>query len=131
MIKIGAVQRLKMSEVRAEDVQSGTFLHQIFITLKDKSEKAVQKQLELGNRYLTGHPGELSFEMSVLARGLKRHKQVAYLHNEQNFDVAFSIVWKDAASHDAYQTSDKHVKHFIPLSKSNWIELRVFDTEIK
>jgi|SRR6185437_4931892 len=106
-------------------------LHQIFLTLKDNRENEIRRQLELGEKYLTDHPGEVSFAASTLAHGLKRHKQVQYLHNEQNFDVAFHIIWKDVASHDAYQVSDKHVRHFIPLSKSNWTEVRVFDTELQ
>jgi hypothetical protein len=104
--------------------------HDIYITLKDHSKIAVQKQLRLGKEYLGvhQHPGELSFSATVLATGLKRHKQVPYLHNETDFDVAFHLVFANARAHDKYQCSYAHVHEFIPKSKSNWQELRVFDS---
>ncbi|PYE88173.1 Dabb family protein [Phyllobacterium leguminum] len=107
---------------------NGRIHHSIYITLKDKSEAAVRKQLELGEKYLSDHPGELSFFATVVARNLTRHKQVAYLFNEDNFDVAFHMIWADAKSHDAYQVSDAHVNHFIPQSNPNWVKIRVFDS---
>lgn len=106
----------------------GHIHHSIYITLKDKSPDAVKKQLELGKKYLTKHPGELSFFATVVARNLTRHKQVAYLFNEDNFDVAFHMVWADREAHDVYQNSDRHVHHFIPESKPNWVKIRVFDS---
>lgn len=104
--------------------------HDIYITLKDHTKIAVQKQLRLGKEYLgvRQHPGELSFSATVLATGLKRHKQVPYLHNETDFDVAFHLVFANARAHDKYQCSYAHVHEFIPKSKSNWQELRVFDS---
>jgi len=102
--------------------------HDIFITLKDKSPAAVQRQLELGKKYLTNHAGELSFFATVLAHDLTRHKQVAYLFNDDAFDVAFHMVFSSRQAHDAYQVSDRHVKHFIPESNPNWVKIRVFDS---
>ncbi|KXF79423.1 hypothetical protein ATN84_06910 [Paramesorhizobium deserti] len=107
---------------------NGHIHHSIYITLKDKSAAAVAKQLELGRKYLTNHPGELSFFATVLAHSLTRHKQVAYLHNEDNFDVAFHMVWADRQAHDEYQMSDAHVNYFIPQSNPNWVKIRVFDS---
>jgi len=104
--------------------------HDIYITLKDHSKLAIQKQLKLGKEYLGvhKHPGELSFSATVLATGLKRHQQVPYLHNETDFDVAFHLVFANARAHNIYQCSYAHVHEFIPKSKSNWQELRVFDS---
>ncbi|GGA82250.1 stress responsive protein [Brucella endophytica] len=107
---------------------NGRIHHAIYITLKDKSPAAVQKQLELGEKFLSNHPGELSFFPTVLAHNLTRHKQVAYLFNEDDFDVAFIMVFADRQSHDAYQVSDAHVNHFIPQSNPNWVKIRVFDS---
>lgn len=106
----------------------GRIHHDIFITLKDKSPAAVQKQLELGKKYLTSHAGELSFSATALAHDLTRHKQVAYLFNDDGFDVAFHMVFSGRQAHDAYQVSDAHVKHFIPESNPNWVKIRVFDS---
>ncbi|RCS24563.1 Dabb family protein [Phyllobacterium salinisoli] len=102
--------------------------HSIYITLKDKNPAAVEKQLELGKKYLNDHPGELSFFATVVAHDLTRHKQVSYLFNEDDFDVAFHMVFADRQAHDTYQISDAHVNHFIPQSNLNWVKIRVFDS---
>jgi hypothetical protein len=109
-------------------ITDGHIHHDIFITLKDKSAARVQKQLALGKKYLANHPGELSFFATVLAHNLTRHKQVAYLFNDDDFDVAFHMVFSDRQAHDAYQVSDAHVNHFIPESNPNWVKIRVFDS---
>lgn len=109
----------------------GMINHDIFITLKDASPAAIQKQLELGREYLANHPGEVSFSSTVLAQGLTRHQQVPYLHNDTDFTVAFHMVFANAKAHDAYQISDAHVNHFIPLSNPNWVQIRVFDSVIQ
>ena len=106
----------------------GHIHHDIFITLKDRSAAAVRRQLELGKKYLANHFGELSFFATVLAHNLTRHKQVSYLFNDDDFDVAFHMVFSDRQEHDAYQVSDAHVKHFIPESNPNWVKIRVFDS---
>lgn len=104
--------------------------HDIFIKLKDSSLDSSKRQLELGIKYLAEHPGQLYFGASCLAFNVDRHKQVPYLVNELDFDVAFHMIFKDAQSHDMYQVSDRHVKHFIPESKGNWSKIRVFDSKI-
>jgi hypothetical protein len=106
----------------------GPIHHDIFITLKDRGVAAIQRQLDLGKAYLRNHPGELSFFATVLARQLTRHKQVAYLFNEDDFDVAFHMVFADRQAHDTYQVSEAHVGHFIPESSPNWVKIRVFDS---
>ena len=105
--------------------------HSIYITMKDNSPAEVKRQLQLGKEYLSNHPGQLSLMCCTLSKGLERHKQVSYLHNEQNWDVSFHLIFESAEAHDKYQTSDRHVKHFIPMSKDNWTELRVFDSTIR
>lgn len=118
--------RLKASSRLAAQTQ-GKVYHEIYITLKDDSEEAIHRQLQLGEKYLTNHPGELKFSAQVMAKDLTRHKQVSYLENE-TFTVAFKMVFKDRESHDKYQTSDRHVKHFIPESNKNWVKIKVFDS---
>ena len=103
--------------------------HDIFITLKDKSPAKIERQIRLGKEFLTNHPGEVSFKATVLAKDLTRHQQVSYLHNDDEFDVSFHIVFDGQKAHDAYQFSERHVKHFIPDSNPNWLKVRVFDSE--
>jgi hypothetical protein len=119
------------NKAKKTEFKPGTIFHEIFIKLKDSSPAAVQKQLDLGRQYLTNHPGELSFAATVLATGLTRHQQVSYLQNDTDFTVVFHIIFENAQVHNEYQVSPQHVDHFIPLSKSNWEKIRVFDSEIQ
>lgn len=119
-----------MSADRTPALSRGMIVHDMFITLKDTAQAAIDKQIDLGRKYLSHHPGQISFNATVLARGLTRHQQVSYLHNETEFTVAFHLVFKDAAAHDEYQTSDAHAKNFIPMSNPNWATLRIFDSVV-
>jgi hypothetical protein len=120
-----SIASTKEASMRPDDAK---IYHDIYITLKDKSDKAVQKQLELGKKYLAHHKGELSFSATVLAHNLERHQQVPYLVNEEDFDVAFHMVFAGKWAHDLYQDSPAHVNDFIPKSKGNWVKIRVFDS---
>ncbi len=72
------------------------------------------------HRYLTGHPGEVSFSVGTLA-DLSRDV------NDRDFDVALHIVFENRAAHDAYQTAPRHLK-FIDENKADWKKVRVFDS---
>ena len=125
---VSAASTIAAHQAASSAAANGHIHHDIFITLKDKSTDAVQRQLELGKKYLANHAGELSFFATALAHNLTRHKQVAYLFNEDDFDVAFHMVFANQEAHDAYQVSDAHVHHFIPQSNPNWVKIRVFDS---
>lgn len=107
--------------------ERGTIRHSIYILMKDTGSDAVERQLQLGRRLLTGHPGQIGFSAAVLATGLVRHQQVPYLQNYTAFTVSFHFVWENAAAHDEYQTSDRH-RQFIAQSNSNWERLIVLDS---
>lgn len=107
----------------------GTIHHSIYITMKDTSPEAVERQLALGRELLTGHPGQAGFTATVLATELARHQQVPYLQNYTAFTVAFHFIWEDAAAHDRYQTAERH-KQFIAQSNSNWERVLVLDSVI-
>jgi hypothetical protein len=128
MNQVSATSAVAAHQAASHAAANGHIHHDIFITLKDKSPDAVQRQLELGKKYLANHPGELSFFATALAHNLTRHKQVSYLFNDDGFDVAFHMVFANREAHDAYQVSDAHVKHFIPESNPNWVKIRVFDS---
>jgi hypothetical protein len=50
--------------------------------------------------------------------------------NDQEFDVALYVIFKDKAAHDAYQVAATH-QQFIEESKSNWKKVRVFDSLVQ
>jgi hypothetical protein len=49
--------------------------------------------------------------------------------NDQDFDVALHLVFRDKAAHDAYQVAPKH-QQFIEESQDNWKQVRVFDSYV-
>ena len=49
--------------------------------------------------------------------------------NDQDWEVGLHIVFKDRASHDAYQLDAEHVK-FVEENKAGWVRARVFDSVV-
>jgi hypothetical protein len=96
-------------------------VHNVFFTLKDKSDAAMQKMLAACRKYLTNHPGTVLFACGTRAEELNRPVNV------RDFDVALHIVFDTQAAHDAYQVAQRH-EHFIEENKSNWAQVRVFDS---
>jgi hypothetical protein len=47
---------------------------------------------------------------------------------ERSFDIALTIVFKDAAAHDAYQVDPVHLA-FVDGNKTSWVRVQVFDSE--
>ncbi len=96
-------------------------VHSVYFTLKDDSDAAKQKLTAACNQYLSSHPGTIFFSAGTRVNELCRDV------NDKEFDVALLIVFKNKAAHDAYQTSDDHVK-YIEENKSNWKQVRAFDS---
>jgi Stress responsive A/B Barrel Domain len=47
---------------------------------------------------------------------------------ERGFDFALTIVFRDAAAHDAYQVDPVH-EAFVKATKASWARVRVFDSQ--
>jgi hypothetical protein len=96
-------------------------VHNVYFALKDKSDVAVQKMLAACRKYLTQHPGTVFFACGTLAKELNRPVNV------RDFDIALHVVFDTQAAHDAYQVAPRH-EQFIEENKSNWTQVRVFDS---
>jgi hypothetical protein len=94
--------------------------HNVYFTLKDRSQEKIDRLVAACNTYLTGHPGTRFFFAGTLEKDLRRPV------NDLDFDVALVIVFEDRASHDVYQNEPRH-NEFIALEKDNWDKVRVFD----
>jgi hypothetical protein len=97
--------------------------HDVFFTLKDSAPAERQKLVEACKKYLSDHPGTVSFSAGTLADDLNREV------NDRDFHVALHILFKDKASHDKYAVADTHLK-FIAENKDNWTKVRVFDSYV-
>ncbi len=96
--------------------------HFVAFALKDNSPAAVKQQLDLCHKYLKDEPGTVFFAVGTRTPDLLREV------NDKQFDVALTVVFKNRAAHDAYQTAPKHLK-FIEESRPNWAQVRVFDLD--
>jgi hypothetical protein len=97
--------------------------HNVYFTLVDNSAEARAHLLAACREYLTGHPGQVSFACGALAEGFERPV------NDRGWDVGLHIVFADKAAHDTYQDSARH-HQFVAESQPNWVQARVFDTEL-
>lgn len=102
-------------------METPLLVHNVYFSLNDSSAAAKEALVASCNKYLTGHPGVVFFSAGTLAEDLTRPV------NDLDFDVAISVVFKDKAAHDVYQTAERHLK-FIAENKPNWKKVRVFDS---
>jgi hypothetical protein len=98
--------------------------HNVFFTLKDASDAAVDQLVAACGRYLKDHPGVLFFAAGRLAPEFQRPV------NDRTFQVALHVVFTDKAAHDAYQQAPAHVT-FIEENRDNWAQVRVFDSYVE
>ena len=98
--------------------------HDVYFSLHDPSPAAAAKLVEACKMHLLRHPGVLFFAAGTLCRELERPV------NDRGFDVALHIVFRDKASHDAYQKAAGHIR-FIEENKPDWKQVRVFDSFVE
>lgn len=121
VLAAGITGRLTAEAKRESGVR---IAHSVYFTLSESSPQAREKLVAACRKYLTKHQGELYFAAGTLAEDLNRPV------NDRDWDVALLIVFKDQASHDAYQDAARH-KQFIEENKSTWKKVRVFDALVQ
>jgi hypothetical protein len=97
--------------------------HAVYFTLHDASDAAKEHLVAACHKYLSGHEGTAFYAAGSLASDLDRPV------NDHDFDVSLYVVFADRASHDAYQQHPRH-QQFIDENKSNWRQVRVFDSNV-
>src|SRR5262245_16166310 len=98
--------------------------HNVYFTLKDRSDAATQALVAACRRYLTDHPGTVFFACGTLEEGLTRPV------NDREFDVALHVVFDSRAANDTYQEAPRH-KQFVEENRGNWAKVRVFDSTVE
>ena len=99
-------------------------VHNVYFTLQDASEGAQRALVEACHKYLKNHPGVVFFAAATLVPDLQRPV------NDRQFHVGLHVVFRDRGAHDDYQKSESHLR-FIEGNKSNWKQVRVFDTYVE
>jgi hypothetical protein len=98
--------------------------HNVYFTLKDRSEASRTKLVAACKKYLPGHPGIVFFACGTLQPDLDRPV------NDREFDVALHIVFDPKAAHDAYQDAPLH-HTFVAENRDGWARVRVFDSDVE
>ena len=98
--------------------------HNVFFSLKDKSEASRSRLLDACRKHLTGHPGTVFFACGTLQEELTRPV------NDRAFDVALHIVFESKAAHDTYQDAPRH-HAFVEENRDGWASVRVFDSDVQ
>lgn len=98
--------------------------HNVYFRLKDRSDAAVADLVQACRKYLSDHPGVVFFACGTVAHDLDREVNV------RDWDVALHVIFDTIAAHDEYQDAPLH-KQFINENRSNWENVRVFDSVVE
>ena len=98
-------------------------LHNVFFTLEDSSPERIASLLRDCHTYLKPQIGIESFVAGERATDCNRDV------NDVDFHVALTILFRDRASHDAYQVNESH-NAFVERHKENWADVRVCDSTV-
>jgi hypothetical protein len=98
-------------------------VHNVYFSLADASETARGNFVKACEKYLRDHPGLVYFAAGPRGPEFKRTV------NDQEFDVALHLVFKDKAAHDTYQTSEKD-QQFVAEYSPTLKKIRVFDSKV-
>ena len=108
----------------AADEENPLLAHNVYFSLKDNAPSAKKKLVDACKKYLSKHEGEVYFAAGPIADEYKREV------NDRDFDVALTIVFKNAKAHDQYQDAKRHLQ-FIAENKAAWKKVRVFVNEAR
>lgn len=120
MAMVAAACVAQGGEARAASVLA----HDVYFELKDDTPAARAALVAACKKYLTGHPGTVSFSAGPI---VEEHARPV---NDRAWDVALHLYFKDKASHDAYQEAARH-KQFIAEQQAGWRSVRVFDSWVE
>jgi Stress responsive A/B Barrel Domain len=112
------------NQIEAAAAEGSFLAHDVYFSLKENSANAKTKMVAACKKYLSKHPGEVFFAAGTRAAELNRSV------NDQDFDVALHIVFKNKEAHDQYQDASRH-KQFIEENQANWAKVRVFDSMVE
>ena len=99
-------------------------VHNVYFTLKDRSDAAAAKLVADCKKYLTSQPGIEFFAAGQLAKELTRDV------NDHDWDVSLHLVFDTPEHQAAYQHDATHHR-FIDENKTNWAKVRVFDSTVE
>lgn len=118
ILTITATQRSLAANAQGKPM---LLVHNVFFSLKESNDANRKKLVAACDKYLSDHPGTVFYAAGTVS-DLDRSV------NDRDWDVGLHVIFKDRASHDAYQEAPQHLK-FIAENKDGWAKVRVFDTD--
>jgi len=103
------------------EAATGQLAHTVYFTLTDASSERIEELISACQHFLSEHPGTEYFAVGTLVADLQRPV------NDGDYHVSLHVHFQDRASHDQYQQDPRHLQ-FIEENKSNWSQVRVFDS---
>jgi hypothetical protein len=97
-------------------------IHSVFFWLKRGVTPAKRSRFPAAVRRLAAIPTVGKIYVGPPAKLAKRDV------TERGFDLALTIIFKNAAAHDAYQVHPIHVA-FVERNKALWAKVQVFDSK--
>ena len=98
--------------------------HNVYFTLKDRTDEAKAKLLDECRLHLTGHAGLISFACGLMDPDFNRPV------NDQDYDVSTHMLFGTKDEHDLYQEAPRH-KKFVEGNENTWAKVRVFDSVVE
>ncbi len=98
-------------------------VHNVYFTLKDSSDKAIENLIDECHTYLSDLPGLVDFSAGRLVPENNREVNVT------DFHIGLHVIFSGKSFHDQYQDAKEH-NIFVERNKDNWTQVRVFDTYI-
>lgn len=108
------------SPTQAAPEEDGKIVHSVYFKLKDNSAAAQKKLVEACQKYLTKHPGEVTYAAGPRATAFTRKV------NDKEFDVGLVIIFQGKEAHDKYAASPRH-QQFLAECRDSLAGVRVFD----
>jgi hypothetical protein len=100
--------------------QNGMLIHSVYFWLKPESTTAQRDAMLAGLRSLKGIKSAAEVHVGVPAPMPERPVR------ESSYTYALTVIFKDIASHDAYQIDPVH-KAFTEAFRPLWARIQVFD----
>jgi hypothetical protein len=98
-------------------------IHSVYFWLKRGVTPAQRSRFPAAVRKLSGIPSIKKIYVGPPAVLAERDV------TERTFDLALTIVFKDAAGHDTYQVHPLHAA-FVKKNKHLWAKVQVFDSDV-
>jgi len=115
---------LKKDFFKGDNMEEQNLAHNVFFTLKDTSDAAVETLVEECCTYLKDHPGVIYFSAGRRVQEFNREV------NATDFQVGLHVVFSNKSYHDQYQVAEMH-KIFLERNKAGWAQVRIYDTYVR